>query len=249
MQIRPMMQNLPKLVDTYKNVCGQSNPFSVPGGSWYFDPGVLHNYMLVFHGDLPVMNDYARLTQQIALVLTENVYKYAAMDKALEYVNSLENLTSEFSYTETTTRTGHDDLTKTGTETNTRTGNVADGGTDSTTDTSTITDSTVTYDNGTLRDTAKSTHGGGVSVTHGKTTTYNNVADAKTYAARKDETAYNSTFTKSVSGHKMAPAEIMEQYMEFVRNNNLFTTIIADVVKAISCVVYIPVIPENVEEE
>lgn len=250
MQIQPIMQNLPKLVDTYSNVCGENNPFSaVPNVvSFGGTAAVYHGYMQALYDVLPVMNDYTKLVLQIQCVFAENTPKYTAMYAAQTAAAALDPK-SEMCYTDDNARTGHDDLTRTGTETNTRTGNVADSGTDSTTDTSTITDSTVTYDNSTLRDTAKSTHGGGVSITHGKTTTYNSVEDARTFSGRKDETAYNSTFTRTISGYKSSPTKLMEQYTEFVKNNNVFAEIIHDVVKAISCVVYIPVIPENTEEE
>lgn len=244
-----IMQNLPKLVNTYASVCGDHNPFTnAPGVAAYGnDAATYHNFMLSFYGDLPVMNDYNKLEQQICLLFAENAALWANMLVARQSIAA--NPLQEMNYTETTSRTGHDDLTKTGTETSTRTGNVADGGTDSTTDTSYITDSTVTYDNGTLRDTAKSTHGGGVSITHGKTTTYNNVADSRTFNARKDETFYSSTFTKSVSGYKTSPIEMMQKYTEFLRENNLFSAIISEIVRGISCIVYIPVTPENQEEE
>lgn len=250
MQIRPLMNNLPKLVDTYKNVCGNLNPF--PGDIAYdYTSADFHNYMLCFHSELPVMNDLQKLQQQIQLVFLENGYKYAMMYKSLQYGQSQENpFTAQMHYTETTTRTGHDDLTKTGSETSTRTGNVADSGTDSTANGGTVTDSTKTYDSGTLHDVNQSTTSATGSITHGKTTTYNNVADAKTYTGRKDETAYNSTFTKTVSGYKTTPAEMMADYMDFVRQNNLFAEIMRDVVQAISCIVYIPILPpENPAEE
>ena len=250
MQMRPLMPNLPRLVDTYDNVCGVENPWSNISGieDYGANANQYHTFMQCFHGDLPVMNSFYNLKLQIIATFYENSAKYTAMYNTQTAAAAL-TPTSEMNYTDTTARTGHDDLTKTGTETNTRTGNVADGGTDSTTDTSTITDSTVTYDNATLRDTAKSTHGGGVSVTHGKTTTYNNVADARTYAERKDETAYASTFTRTVTGYKTNPAQIMQQYTDFVKQNNVFAEIIRDVVKAISCIVYLPVVPEETEEE
>lgn len=246
----PLMQNLPRMTDTYSHVCGVENPWANITGieDYGANANQYHTYMQCFYDDLPVMNNFYRLKLQIISTFYENAPKYTAMYAAQQSAAGIAP-TSEMSYTDTMARTGHDDLTKTGTETDTRTGSISDGGTDSTTDTSTITDSTVTYDNATLRDTAKSTHGGGVSVTHGKTTTYNNVADARTYAARKDETQYSSTFTRTITGHKTSPAEIMQQYTDFVKQNSVFAEIIRDVVKAISCIVYIPVVPEQTEEE
>ena len=250
MQMRPLMENLPKLVDTYNNVCGVENPFANVSGidSYGASANQYHTYMQCFYDTLPVMNNFYRLKLQIISTFYENAPKYTAMYAAQQAAASISPI-AEMSYTDTNARTGHDDLTKTGTETNTRTGSIADGGTDSTTDTSAVTDSTVTYDNATLRDTSKSTHSGGVSVTHGKTMTYNNVADAHTFAERKDETAYASTFTRTVTGYKTSPAQIMQQYTDFVKENSVFAEIIRDVVKAISCIVYIPVVPEEPEEE
>lgn len=246
----PLMQNLPRMTDTYTHVCGVENPWSNITGieDYGANANQYHTYMQCFYDDLPVMNNFYRLKLQIISTFYENAPKYTAMYAAQQAAAGI-TPTSEMSYTDTMARTGHDDLTKTGTETDTRTGSISDGGTDSTTDTSTITDSTVTYDNAELRDTAKSKHGGGVSITHGKTTTYNSVADAHTYASRKDETAYNSTFTRTITGHKTSPAEIMKQYTDFVKQNSVFAEIIRDVVKAISCIVYIPVVPEQTEEE
>ena len=246
----PLMQNLPRMTSTYSRVCGVENPWSNITGieSYGANANQYHTYMQCFYDELPVMDNFYRLKLQIIATFYENAPKYTAM-YAAQLAAANVSPTSEMNYTDAMVRTGHDDLTKTGTETNTRTGNVADSGTDSTTDTSTITDATVTYDNATLRDTAKSTHGGGVSLTHGKTTTYNSVADAHTYDARKDETAYSSTFTRTITGHKSSPAEIMKQYTDFVKENSVFAEIIRDVVKAISCIVYIPVVPEETEEE
>lgn len=251
MVIRPTMNQLPKLVDTYENVCGNTNPWGVPGAEHYgIQIELFHSFMLAFHANLPVMNDLPKLEVQISRVFHANDYKYSELYKLVEYVDDLavSAQVSEFDYTDETERTGHDDLTKSGTETKTRTGSVADSGTDSTTNGGTVTDSTTTYESATLKTTAQSTTSGTGSITHGKTTTYNSVADATAYAARKDETAYNSTFTRTVSGHKTAPVEIMEKYAEFVRNNNLFMEIINDVIAAISCIVYIPYVPE-IEEE
>lgn len=246
----PLMQNLPKMVDTYDHVCGVENPFSGITGieSYGANEHQYHTFMQVFHGDLPVMNSFFRLKLQIIATFYENSDKYAAMYRAQTAAAAL-SPTQEINYTDSNARTGHDDLTKTGTETNTRTGSIADGGTDSTNDTSAITDATTTYDNATMRDTAKSTHSGGVSVTHGKTTTYNSLADATTYNARKDETTYNSTFTRTITGHKTSPGQIMQQYTDFCKENNVFAEIIRDVVKAISCIVYIPYTPAEPDEE
>lgn len=251
MEIRPIMTHLPKPVDTYNAVCGEHNPFDYQGAEYYgYSAVILHTFMQSFYGNLPVMNDYAKLSVQVAYTMTANAHKYAAMYKMLSYVDAQEisTIIREMSYTESTDRTGHDDVTKTGTETKTRTGSVSDSGTDSTTNGGTVTDSTTTYESGTLKTVAQSSTSGTGSITHGKTSTYNSVADATTYAGRKDETAYNSTFEKTVYGYKHSPVEQMEMYMKFVNAHNVFMEIINDVVKAISCIIYVPVYPENEEE-
>lgn len=253
MQIRPLMQNLPKLVDNYNTVCGENNPFEYPALNDLYTqlnitPGNLHGYLQVFNGDLPVMNDYQKLYMQIVMTINTNAPKYIAMHTVLAAAAAIDP-TSEMHYTDTMVRTGHDDLNKTGTETNTRTGNVADSGTDSTTNGGTVTDSVKTYESSAYKETGKSVSSGTGSITHGKTTTYNQLADARTFAGRKDETTYGSTFTRTVSGYKSNPMVIMQQYADFVLDNNVFMEIIHDVVRAISCIVYIPVIPENTEEE
>lgn len=249
--IRQTMNQLPKPVDTYENVCGDTNPWGVPGAEHYgIQIELFHSFMLAFHANLPVMNDLPKLAEQISRVFHANGFKYRELYKLVEYVDdtAISAQISEFDYTDETERTGHDDLTKSGTETKTRTGNIENSGTDSTSNGATVTDSTVTYESATLKHTAQSeTHGTG-SIEHGKKTSYNRLADATEFTARKDETAYNSTFTRTVTGHKTAPVEIMEKYAEFVRNNSLFMEIINDVVRAISCIVYIPYVPE-IEEE
>ena len=238
-----LMQNLPKLVDTYENVCGENNPFAASDVEDYgYTYAVMQAYMLTFYADLPVMDDYTKLHAQVVQTIFANAAKYAAMYAAQTAAAALDP-TAEMHYTDTMARTGHDDLNKTGTETKTRTGDVENSGTDRTSNSGGVTDSVKTYDSGAYKDTEKSITNGTGSITHGKKTTYNRVADATSFDARKDETAYNSTFTRTVSGHKTNPAIIMQQYRDFCSNNNLFMEIIRDVVAAISCIVYIPVRP------
>ena len=247
-QIPPRMQNLPRIVDSYARVVGNNNPFTDAGVSAYgYTAEQLNNFMLVLHGMTPVMNDYAKLHMQIVLTCTENTPKYAAMYAARIRAADTDPDT-EFDWTETTTHTGTVTDGKTGSETHTKTGSVADSGTDTTTNNNTVTDSTVTYDNGTFRETGKSVSGGGGSLTHGKTTTYNQVSDALTFANRENEREYNDTVTKTVTGYKNSPTKIMQEYTDFVRRNNVFMEIINDVLQAISCKIYIPVVPENEEE-
>lgn len=246
-QIPPRMTNLPKMVDTYERVCGNNNPFTGFTGYGY-TAAQYNDYMHLFHGMLPVMDDYTRLALQISLTLAENAPKYAAMRSAMLAAEDIDP-TSEMHYTDTTDRTGSDTDYIRGTEMNERTGGIEDGGTDSTTNGATVTDKTVTYDNGTLRDTGQSITSGTGSITHGKTTTYRNLRDTLAYNDRENEKMYDSTVTRTVDGYKNAPADIMRKYTDFVRNNNVFMEVINDVISAISCIVYIPVMPENYEEE
>ena len=250
LEIRPLMNSLPKLTDTYANVCGENNPFTdAPGVSVYgSDANTYHHYMLAFYGDLPVMADYAALHKQIVYNFTANAPYYAALYTARTAASTLNPL-REMDYTETTTRTGHDDLNKKGTETNTRTGNIADSGTDSSTSGNTVTDSVKTYESASYKETAKTVSSGTGSLTHGKTTTYNNVSDARSFTQRTDETSYNSTFTKTVSGYKTNPLEMLEMYQKFAEQNNVFLRIIQNVVRDISCIVYIPLQPQETTEE
>lgn len=246
-----MQTNLPKLVDTYKNVCGLQNPWTgAPNVAAYgADAATYHSYMLALHETLPVMDDFTKLRLQIVATMTENAAKYAAMYKAEQSAAAIVNPLTEYDYTETTTHTGTDTDTISGTETKTRTGSIADSGTDSTANGGTATDSTKTYDSDTYKEIAKTVTSATGSVTHGKTTTYNQVTDTTGFADRENEREYNTTTTKTVTGHKMTPGKLLSEYTEFVRRNNVFHEIINDVLRAISCIVYIPVVPENNEEE
>lgn len=238
-------------VTTYNDLTTDTeNPWAnAPGVESYgADAGVYHAFCRVLHGMTPVMNDFNRVQLQIYMTMLENQPKYTAMYRAQLSAANL-TPTTEFDYTDTSVHSGGYSDTKTGTETNTRTGNVADSGNDTTVDTTSVTDSANTYDNATMRDIAKSQRGGGVTLTHGKTTTYNSVADAKSFSGRTDTREYSDdTITRTVQGHKTSPAQMLNQYTNFVKNNLVFMEIINDVISAISCIVYIPVEPEEMEE-
>lgn len=234
-------------VATYKTVCGLQNPWTgAPNvASYGSDAATYHSFMLALYDELPVMNDFTRLRLQIVVTLTENAAKYAAMYKAEQAAAAIVNPVSELDYTETVVHTGTDTDTYSGAETKTRTGSVADSGTDSTANGGTATDSVKTYDNDTYKETAKTVTSATGSITHGKTTTYNQLTDTTGFTDRNDQHGYNSTLTKSVSGHKMTPAKILTEYTDFVRGNNVFREIISDVLRAISCIIYIPYVPDN----
>lgn len=238
-------------VTTYNELTTDiDNPWeNAPGvNSYGADAGAYHAFLRALHGLTPVMDDFGRVQVQIYMTMLENQPKYTAMYRAQLLAADL-TPTTEFDYTDTSVHTGSYSDTKAGTETNTRTGNVADSGNDTTVDTTSVTDSANTYDNATMRDIAKSQRSGGVTLTHGKTTTYNNVADAKTFTGRSDTREFNDdTITRTVQGHKTSPAQMLDQYTKFVKNNLVFMEIINDVISAISCIVYIPVVPEETEE-
>lgn len=250
--IPPRMTSLPKLVDTYDNVCGTTrNPFTyAPLTGLGFDHETCHDFMHVLHGSLPVMADYTRMESQIVLTITENLVKYQAMKTALDKAATI-NPVNEFDYTDTTVHSGGYNDAKTGKETKTRTGSQSDSGTDSTTNGGTVTDATTTFDNATLRNTAQSTQDMSGSITYGKTTTYNSVADELSFSNdRKNTRTYDDyTITRTVEGHKTNPAALLQAYTDFVRNNNVFYELINDVIRAISCIVYIPFTPISEEEE
>lgn len=233
-----MNQHSPK-VKTYRQTVNSGgvafNPFTgAPGVGEYGNTAeTYHAYMLAFYDELPVTADPIKLQSEIFLTFTANRNKYIAMRKYEQTVTDvLFNPLNEMDYEDKTIRTGG--------ETNTRTGSVADSGTDTTTNNATTTDSSVTYDNDTLRDVAQSSTTGGGSITHGKTTTYNSLSDVKTYNS--------DTATRTVKGHKTSPQKLLSEYTEFSRDNVLFKEIISDVVKAISCIVYVPEYPEESEE-
>lgn len=254
--IPPIMTSLPKLVDTYINVCGSHNPFAgAPGmdpAAYGIDPGALHQFMIALHGDLPVMDNYNKLAAQINYTLAANAEKYAAIYAARTKLSALVP-GSDYAFTDTASHTGTITDGKAGTETNTRNGAIADSGTDTTSSDSanppTATDSVKTYDAGTFKEVNKSVQTGATSLTHGKTTTYTNLADVTSFDNRLDTRTYADTITHTVNGYKNDPSKLLSAYADFARNNNVFMEIINDVLRAISCIVYIPMSHDNEMEE
>lgn len=244
------MQTLPRLVDTYDAVTGTNNPFAGITGieTWGYTAVQFNDYMHLLHGMTPVMNDYQKLQLQISATIAANVPKYNALYKAQTAAANL-TPTQEMNYTDVNAHTGTVTDGKAGSETKTRTGNVADSGTDSTANSGTVTDSTKTYDNATFMELNKSVSGGTGSITHGKTTTYNSVADELKFSNdRLDTKTYGNTDTRTVTGYRTNPVTLLREYAEFAKYNNVFMAIINDVIQAISCIIYIPVMPEEMEE-
>ena len=254
--IPPRMTSLPNLVDTYVNVCGTNNPFAgAPGmdpAAYGVDSGTLHQFMIALHGDLPVMDSYTKLAAQINYTLAANAEKYSAIYAARTRLSTITPGT-DFAYTDTAAHTGTVTDGKAGTETNTRNGSIADSGTDTTSSDSanppTATDSVKTYDAGTFKEINKSVQTGATSLTHGKTTTYTELADVTSFDNRQDTRTYADTITHTINGYKNDPSKLLAAYADFARNNNVFMEIINDVVKAISCIVYIPIDTINYETE
>lgn len=250
-QIPPTMTHLPKLVDTYAAVCGDNNPFAAASGmdpaAYGFSAADIQAFMIALHGMTPVMDDYAKLSAQINCTMTAYATKYAAM-YAAETAAAVMTPGMDVDYTDTTTHTGTVRDGKAGTETKTRTGSVSDSGSDSTTTGNTVTDSVKTYDSNTYKETQKTVSSGTGSLTHGKTTTYNSIADTTGFADRVDTKTLNTVDARTVSGYRSNPVKLLSDYDDFVRNNNVFMEVVNDVLRAISCKIYIPYVTEEMED-
>lgn len=237
-------------VKTYRDVCADFNPFSGIttvdrfGGS----AELYHNYMLSYFGGTPVKPDTAELNRQIALVFALNDAKYSMLYRAQLIGADLSfDPRVEFNYSDTTTKTGQDSTAHTGTISDVKTGSVSDSGTDITSSSNTVTDRATTYDSTTENETGQSSSSGSGSVTHGLTTTYNGVTNTRTLG-NTDTTTHGTTNDRTVIGFKQSPIKSLENYMEFAHRNFVFEEIINDVLRAISHIIYIPEIPEEMEE-
>lgn len=243
-------------ISTYRDVCTNAGTGFNPWVSLYeILPGygisteTAHKYMMMFHGDTPIKSDFVRLPQEIYYAVIAQTPKYDAMYKSGQTIAAEGfNPTRQFDYTDTTVHTGADTDAHTGTTTGVKTGSVADSGTDSTATGNTVTDSATTYNDSTEHETGKTVSSGTGSITHGKTTTYNNLSDTTTHGDTMTHTK-GTTDTRTVQGYKDSPVLLLEKYTEFAKNNNVFMEIINDVVSAISCILYIPAKPEENEEE
>ena len=251
MQIRQPTPLTP-ITATYKDVCGTNNPWTgAPNVNAYgADAATYNSYMLALYDTLPVMNDYNKLRLQIVVTLTANAAKYAAMYRAQTAAAGITDITSNYNYTVTDVRTGSDTDHIGGTETSERNGTISDSGEGGAYTSGDATDSKNTYDNATLRPINETETSTETTTTHQNTTTYDHLTDTTTYNQRQNEHEFGSTFTKTVTGYnRMTPAEMLKQYADFAANNNVFLEIIRDVVRDISCIVYIPALPETQEEE
>lgn len=250
MQIRQPTPLTP-ITATYKDVCGSNNPWTgAPNVNAYgADAATYNSYMLALYDTLPVMNDYNKLRLQIVVTLTANAPKYAAMYRAQTAAAVITDITSNYNYTVIDVREGADTDHIGGTEIRDKSGSITDSGTGGADYSGDATDSKNTYDNATLRAISKTETSNETTTTHQNTTTYNHLTDTKSFNQRQNEHEYGSTFTKTVSGYnRTTPAEMLKQYADFAANNNVFLEIIRDVVKDISCIIYIPALPENDEE-
>lgn len=237
-------------VQTYKDVCADFNPFSgiTTVDRFGGNAELYHNYMLSYFGGTPVKPDTAELNRQIALVFALNDAKYSMLYRAQLIGTELTfDPRMEFSYSDTTTKSGTESTAHTGTIGDVKTGSVSDSGTDTTSNSNTVTDSATTYDSTAEHETGSSSASGSGSVTHGLTTTYNSVTNTRTHG-NTDTVTHNTTNARSVIGYKQSPIKSLENYMDMAHRNFVFEEIINDVVRAISHIIYIPEIPEESEE-
>lgn len=107
-------------IDTYANVTtGGGNPFTNVSGVDQYGASAdyYHNYILAFYSQTPVVNDFAKLQLQIALVFTENSDIWTALKSTIPVTINPNNAYSE---TETITHSGSDATTNGGTTTDKR---------------------------------------------------------------------------------------------------------------------------------
>lgn len=139
-------------IDTYKNVCGANNPFSLATGvsSYGADANAYHAAMLAQYPETPVFNDYALLKTTVEMVFYRYQAKYAGLYKT---VSPAFNPLEQRGETETITHSQRDEQRHTGKDT-------SGGGT-------TATDKTVSYDTDTLKTTAETTNRQNSTMTYG----------------------------------------------------------------------------------
>lgn len=134
-------------IDTYLHVTenGTLNPFAdVADVAHYGNTAQdYHEYLLAFHADMPVYNDYTRLHAQILRLFTANKIEWETLYGAIPAENA--QLNNRYSTTETVTHSGTDS-TETG------------GG---------ATDKANTYDNATMRNTHQTITNNNGSFTYG----------------------------------------------------------------------------------
>ena len=144
------MATTPK-IDTYANVTAQGgNPFTNATNVDRYGASAdyYHNYISAFYSQTPVINDFEKLTLQIALVFEENSEIWTALKKTIPV-----GIEPRSTYNETET--------------------IAHTGTDTTTNGGTTTDKRNTFDNATLRTVGEIglSNSGGITYGHTITTT------------------------------------------------------------------------------
>lgn len=142
------MATTPK-IDTYAAVTAHGgNPFLNATGvdDYGASADYYHNYISVFYSQTPVVNDFAKLQIQIAMIFAENSEIWAALKKTIPV--GIEPR-SNFDETETIRHTG----------------------TDTTTNGGTSTDKRNTFDNATLRNVGEVTNDSSGGITYGHTVT------------------------------------------------------------------------------
>lgn len=136
-------------ISTYATVTndGALNPFTdVPHVTSYGNTADdYHTYMLAYHYNLPVYNDYTRMHAQILRCFMAHRAEWEAMQECRPWADTNLALNNSYHLTDTTTHSGEDTATTS----------------------STATDAENTYDNATMRDVRETTSGGSGSTTYG----------------------------------------------------------------------------------
>lgn len=136
-------------ISTYAAVTqdGALNPFeNVPNVNSYGSTDAeYHAYMLAYHSNLPVFNDFTRLHAQVLRCFSAHRAEWEAMAEATPNRDVPQDLNTPYTLTESTTHSG----------------------TDNTTAGSTATDKENTYDNATLRTVRETGTDGSGSTTYG----------------------------------------------------------------------------------
>lgn len=102
-------------IDYYAKVCGLNNPFTgiANVGDYGFSATDYHNYILTFHSELPVINDFTELRLQIARVFFVHDAEWDAMFSTIPPFENYSPLT-QIEETETTTHSGTDEYSAEG---------------------------------------------------------------------------------------------------------------------------------------
>lgn len=133
-------------LEKYATVCGVNNPFTgiTNVGDYGFNAVDYHLYIMAFHPDMPVINDFAELAIQISRTFLVHKSEWDAMFSTIPPFNNYSPLT-QIEETETTTHSGKDEFSSEGT----------------------ATDKKRTYDSGTMTETGETGTDSGGSTTYG----------------------------------------------------------------------------------